>query len=93
MLNLATDPECTQCGCRQSQVIASGVVWGKPYARRLCSACRHEWETPTDNVRYPVVCCPFCNADGRRTEVTSTRPHGVRYHRCKDCRLSFRSDS
>lgn len=62
--------------------------------RRRCEHCRREFLDATelgkpDEVLVAKLRCPHCRSP--RVRVTRTLAGGVRYHRCDDCLLSFKT--
>lgn len=63
--------------------------------RRRCAHCGRVFlarltvdESESDIVEFPQLRCPHCRSTS--TVVTSTRGL-LRYHKCRGCRLTFRS--
>lgn len=95
MTGLESPPDCPRCGCNGTEAIAVVSVWGTAQEKRRCGHCGHEFTTRPEPhggkvcVPFHVLRCPFCRS--KRPPVTSTRPDGIRCHRCRSCGRSFTS--
>lgn len=104
-LERLTGPECPDCGCHDSEVVARSNRFGRGGAeRRGCRNCGRTWSTtlrriepvkaspePGTGVTYPPPPEIHCpNCGSIETRVTTTqRP--IRHHKCLACERCFKS--
>lgn len=95
-------PECSRCGCEDSDLVKTQRTWHGEVEVRRCNHCGKKFthtvepdeEDAADEVAvyYDVRCvCPSCNAEN--PPVTSAPGKGVRWHRCRRCGTRFKSVS
>jgi len=89
---------CPKCGCAElARVSAVTDPFGRQLPVMECDHCgfHHVRFTEQLNDESTIITikrsCPHCNSSN--TRVYSTRPGNqvIRYHRCYECKLTFKS--
>lgn len=92
-LSRASGPDCPKCGCNQVELVRAGELAGRPWAMYACGHCADTFRIgapPPEGrtVVYNPVRCPACNSKDCPVHTTRRR---TRYHKCRDCGASFKS--
>ena len=91
----ANGPECLECGCQEATLVQAGVsVDGRAYAVYECDHCgrkrRERGAEVPDNMQGNGQPCPYCGSANTHT-TSSPKMRLTRYHRCRNCELTFKS--
>lgn len=93
------DVECPKCGCPTAGVVGHDSDWrGQKRDLLECDHCLTQWvdngdapEPQADDVLFEHTRCGHCGSRQTLTTSTPGGPLGIRYHRCQDCEMTFRS--
>ncbi len=78
-----SDGDCPRCGCADTRI--EKRRHGPDRLR--CNLCGHGF--PVMVVEYIRTKCPFCGS--KEVPIYSKPPGRLRYHKCKQCELTFKS--